>query len=288
MGAAEPHRGDGRGRGARGRGGRAVGRAGRAGAGQQRPGAANAELTRSQAAVQARYDLAVEAIRTFHTGVSEDFLLKQEQFKDVRDRLLKSASDFYGKLGALLGKESDLASRRALWQANYEVAELTGKVGKPEDALAAHRQVLAAREALAAETPADPEIKADVGRSLTAVAGLLETTGRTKEAEATYRKAETLLVELAPTIAEAAAARAVLATAGRISAGYSTPRAATTKPCRSTAWRVRTRRRWPPPPGRRPSPGGTWRPRSTGSPFCWRQTGKSSEAEAEYRKALAI
>ncbi len=85
---------------------------------------ANAELTRSQAAVQARYDLAVDAIKTFHTGVSEDFLLKQEQFKDVRDRLLKSASEFYGKLGALLGKESDLASRRAVWQANFEVAEL--------------------------------------------------------------------------------------------------------------------------------------------------------------------
>jgi eukaryotic-like serine/threonine-protein kinase len=171
----------------------------------------NADLVRSQAAVQARYDLAVEAIKTFHTGVSEDFLLKQEQFKEVRDRLLKSASDFYRRLGALLGKESDLASRRALWRANYEVAELTGKVGKPEGALAAHRQALAAREAVAAEFPADSEIKADVGRSLTAVAGLLESTGRTREAEATYRKAETLLVELAPTIAEAAGARAVLA-----------------------------------------------------------------------------
>ena len=68
---------------------------------------ANAELTRSQAAVQARYDLAVEAIKTFHTGVSEDFLLKQDQFKDLRDRLLKSASDFYGKLGALLRSQSD-------------------------------------------------------------------------------------------------------------------------------------------------------------------------------------
>ena len=188
----------------------------------------------------------------------------------------------------MLGKESDLASRRALWQANYEVAELTGKVGKPEDALAAHRQVLAAREALAAESPADPEIKADVGRSLTAVAGLLETTGKTKEAEATYRKAETLLVELAPTIAEAAAARAVLANCRSSLGGCSAARAATTKPCRSTAWRVRTRRRWPPPPGRRPSPGGTWQPRSTASPMLLAQTGKSSEAEAEYRKALAI
>ena len=75
---------------------------------------ANAELERSKAAVQARYDLAVEAIQTFHTGVSEDFLLKEEKFKELRDRLLKSAADFYGKLGALLGKETDVGSRRAL------------------------------------------------------------------------------------------------------------------------------------------------------------------------------
>ncbi len=130
--------------------------------------------------MQARYDLAVDAIKTFHTGVSEDFLLKEEKFKDLRNRLLKSASDFYGKLGALLGKETDLASRRALAQANFELADLTDKVGRPEDALAAHRQVLAAREALAAESLADPEIKADVGRSLTVIANLLRSTGKTK------------------------------------------------------------------------------------------------------------
>ena len=76
--------------------------------------ASNEALARSKAAVQTRYDLAVEAIETFHTGVSEDFLLKQDQFKELRDRLLKSAQDFYGKLSALLGKETDVASRRAL------------------------------------------------------------------------------------------------------------------------------------------------------------------------------
>ena len=43
--------------------------------------------------------------RTFHTGVSEDFLLKEDQFKELRDRLLKSASDFYGKLATVLGRE---------------------------------------------------------------------------------------------------------------------------------------------------------------------------------------
>ena len=249
---------------------------------------ANAELTRSQAAVQARYDLAVEAIKTFHTGVSEDFLLKQEQFKEVRDRLLKSASDFYGKLGALLGKESDLASRRALWQANYEVAELTGKVGKPEDALAAHRQVLAAREALAAETRADPEIKADVGRSLTAVASLLETTGRTGEAEVTYRKAEALLVELTPAIANGAAARAVLAHC-RTKLGWLLHSTGRDEEALSVYRLARADQE-----ALAAAPGATANTRRDLANTINRVagvlagTGKSSEAEAEYKKALAI
>src|SRR5262249_28029223 len=134
---------------------------------------ANGQLSQSRAAVQARYELATDAIKTFHTGVSEDFLLKEEKFKDLRDRLLNSASDFYGKLGARLGKETDLVSRRALWQANFDLAELTFKVGRREDALATHRQVLAAREALAADSGADVEAKVDVGRSLTALANQL-------------------------------------------------------------------------------------------------------------------
>ncbi len=160
--------------------------------------AANSELTGSKAAVVARYALAVDAIKTFHTGVSEDFLLKEGQFKELRDRLLKSASDFYGKLGALLVKETDTVSRRSLAQANFEVAELTREVGRPEDALAAHWTVLALREALATGPETDTESKVDIGRSLTAVAYLLEITGKTVAAEATYRRAETLLADVVP------------------------------------------------------------------------------------------
>ena len=154
---------------------------------------ANGQLTKSRAAVEARYKLATDAIKTFHTGVSEDFLLKEEKFKELRNRLLKSASDFYGKLGALLGKETDIASRRALAQSNFELAGLTSKVGRNEDALAAHRAVLAAHEALAAEPGAGVVAKVDVGRSLIAVAGLLEATGKTDEALASYRRSESLL-----------------------------------------------------------------------------------------------
>jgi eukaryotic-like serine/threonine-protein kinase len=153
----------------------------------------NAALHRSQAAVQARYDLAVEAIKRFHTGVSEDFLLREELFQELRDRLLKSASEFYGTLGALSGRESDPASRQALAAANFEVAELTAKVGRKEDALAAHRNVLAAREALASEPGVGDEARADIGRSLIAIGSLMDQTGETNEAVQTYRRAETLL-----------------------------------------------------------------------------------------------
>jgi serine/threonine protein kinase len=173
---------------------------------------ANAELASSKAAVLARYDLAVEAIKTFHTGVTEDFLLTQDQFKELRDRLLNSASDFYGKLGALLGKETDVVSRRALEQSNFELAELTRMVGRIEAALAAHQAILAARETLAAETGANTGIKADVGRSLTAVAFLLYSTGKVDEALAAYRRAESLLAGVAGSDPEARAALAACRT----------------------------------------------------------------------------
>ena len=282
--------------------------------------------------MQARYDLAVEAIQAFHTGVSEDFLLKQDQFKELRDRLLRSAQDFYGKLSALLGRETDPASRRALLASNFELADLTGKVGGKEDALKAHRAVLAAREALAAEPGADAAATVDVGRSLTEVAGLLEATGKTGEALATYRRSESLLSGPAGTDA---AARAALADCRCGWDGSCRARAGPPTRWPPTGRRGPTRRRWPPPPGPRPRPAATWRTRSTGSASCWRrragrrrrrpssagrwrsgrswppttppsptsaaawrqpqrlgilltETGRPSEAEAEYRRALAI
>jgi eukaryotic-like serine/threonine-protein kinase len=168
----------------------------------------NSDLSAANAKVLARYNLAVDAVKTFHTGVSEDFLLKEEKFKDLRNRMLKSASDFYGKLSALLGTETDLASRRALAESNFELAELTRKVGRPEDALAAHRAVLAAREELAAEPGADPRLRVDVGRSLTAVGWLLGWTGMEDDALITYRRSESLLAEIADSEPTARAALA--------------------------------------------------------------------------------
>jgi serine/threonine-protein kinase len=170
--------------------------------------AANARVRQANAKVEARYNLAVEAIKTFHTGVSEDFLLKQYELKELRDRLLKSASDFYGKLSALLGEERDFASRRALAASNFELADLTVKVGRLDEALAAHRAVLAAREVLASEPGAGAAAKVDAGLSLTDVAALLQVTGKPDEALASYRRAEALLAGL---VGSEPSARPVLA-----------------------------------------------------------------------------
>jgi tetratricopeptide (TPR) repeat protein len=168
----------------------------------------NIELAAEKARVQERFDLALEAIQTFHTGVSEEFLLKERQFKGLRERLLTSASDFYGKLAALLKDTTDRPSRQVLLRVNFELAELTGKVGRYEDSLTAHRKVLAAREAMAAGPAVDPEAKVEVGKSLTKVALLLHMMDKTADALATYRQAESVLAKLAGTTP---AARAALA-----------------------------------------------------------------------------
>jgi tetratricopeptide (TPR) repeat protein len=170
---------------------------------------ANAQLRAANRRVEQRYELAVEAIRTFHTGVSEDFLLKQDQFKELRDRLLKSASDFYTKLAVLLGRETGLDSRRALATSNFELANLISRIGRPEEALAAHRAVLATREVLAAEAGAGAGATTAIGRSLTAIAALLEATGKTGEAVEVYRRSEALLAGPAGADLSARAARAV-------------------------------------------------------------------------------
>ena len=245
---------------------------------------ANDELGRSKAAVQARYELAVEAIQAFHTGVSQDFFLKQDQFRELRDRLLKSAQDFYGRLSALLGRETGPASRRALLASNFELARLTGMVGSVDDSLKSHRDVLAAREALAAEPEAGADVAVDVARSLVAVAGLLGATGKSGESEAMYRRSESLLTGPAGTDPAARAALAecrshlgqVLSRTGRSAEALATYRLALAD---QEALAV---------PG---APAAVRRPLADTinriGVLLW-QTGKPSEAEVEYRRALEI
>jgi serine/threonine-protein kinase len=173
----------------------------------------NNALAAANAKIAARYNLAVDAIKTFHTGVSRDFLLKEDKFKDLRDRLLKSAADFYEKLGALLKDDTDLPSRRALLTANFEVAGLANQVGRKEDALALYQRVLAGREALVRLPGADPATVVDLARSLVAVGRVLSDTGKSEDALAAFERARSALANRDGLPPEDAAARSVFADA---------------------------------------------------------------------------
>jgi eukaryotic-like serine/threonine-protein kinase len=155
--------------------------------------AANAELQAANERERQRFDLAVAAIRRYHTDVSEDFLLEQDQFKELRDRLLSDAVAFYRKLEGLLTGLMDARSQRALGDAYEEVGELTEKIGSVPEALATYRKALEVRRTLANDAASDNITKAGVGRSLIAIGILLGNTGQFDAALATLDEARAVL-----------------------------------------------------------------------------------------------
>jgi tetratricopeptide (TPR) repeat protein len=157
---------------------------------------ANARLAQEQARVQARFELAQKAIAHFHTGISEDMLLKNEQFKELRTRLLKEAAEFYGDLEKLLEGQTDRKSRQLLAAGYYQLGDLMSKIGSQAEALAVHRKALAVRRELAAAPGADLKTRMDVARSLGMVGKLLDATGDTPGALAAWQEQRDLAAAL--------------------------------------------------------------------------------------------
>jgi eukaryotic-like serine/threonine-protein kinase len=155
------------------------------------------ELATSNQRERARFELAQEAIRMFHTVVSEDLLFKQKEFGALRTKLLRGAQDFYRKLEGLLGGQSDRASRRALGRAYYEVGELTRQLDSMTDSLAMHQRALSLFEDLAHEAPADDELQREIERSYSAIALQLSSVGRSAEALTAAGRARTIAEGLA-------------------------------------------------------------------------------------------
>jgi tetratricopeptide (TPR) repeat protein len=157
---------------------------------------ANAELEDERAKAEKRFELAQKAIATFHTDVSEDMLLKNAEFKELRTKLLKKAAGFYDDLKNLLERQTDAESRKALAAAYFQLADLTGNIGSIPEALAMHRKVLAIRRELAAVGGADVETRLNVARSLLVLGSLLLRSGDTKEALSAVRDQRGLVAAL--------------------------------------------------------------------------------------------
>jgi len=180
-------------------------------AANQRASDANRDLVLANTRERARFDLSLEAIKTFHAGVSEDVLLKQKQFDGLRTRLLQGATDFYQRLEDLLAGQADRRSRAALGQAYHDIGGLTAKIGSQTEALRALKRGLELRLALAAEETSDAATKLEAGQSLIAVGELQEATGESSAALASYEQARNLLEPLAESDPDSAPFRAAVA-----------------------------------------------------------------------------
>jgi hypothetical protein len=159
----------------------------------------NRTLADKQAKVEARFELARQAIAKLYTGVSEDLLLRSDQFKELRAKLLKEAAGFYAEMESLLEGESDPKSRRLLADGYFQLADLTARIGSPTEALAVHRQALSIRRELAAVPGVEPGARLDVARSLGAISERLFFTG---DAEGAWRVAEEQRVLAASVVAD--------------------------------------------------------------------------------------
>ena len=139
---------------------------------------ANTELSASNRRERARFELAQEAIRMFHTGVSEDLLLKQKEFGALRTKLLA-------------GRRTSTASWRGCWEgrrietrgcalgrAYYEVGELTKELDSKKDALAMYQRALALFEDLATRATDDTELGGEIERTYVAIASSLWSLGK--------------------------------------------------------------------------------------------------------------
>jgi tetratricopeptide (TPR) repeat protein/aminoglycoside phosphotransferase (APT) family kinase protein len=157
---------------------------------------ANAELAAQQEEVEARFALAQKAIATFHTGVSEDALLRNAELKELRAKLLKEAAGFYADLEGLLADKADPRSRKLLADSYAQLGELTEKIGDKGAALALQQKALALRRELAAAPGADVEARLGVANSLGLVGRLLRATGDLTGALAAFEEERDLAAAL--------------------------------------------------------------------------------------------
>jgi serine/threonine-protein kinase len=176
---------------------------------------ANIGLVEANGRVQARFDLAREAIRSFQQGVNEDDMLKGKELEALRNKLLRSAAEFYEKLEKLLQGRSDRPSRAILAQSYFELGELTEKIGIKPEALAVHRKALAIRRELAKSPEGDAGAMLDVARSLVVTGKLAQSTGDNVGALSSLQEARGLAERLAAPPGATDAARDVLGTSHR-------------------------------------------------------------------------
>ena len=161
--------------------------------------AANSRETAARQSAQGRGDLALDAIKRFYAGASQDVLLKEPRLESLRKLLLSSALEFCRKLQSVVASSAkDPVTQAELARALHNAGMITAWIGSRPDAIAAHRRALEIRKALAAGGDgADSGGREELALSYLALGALLEDLRHNVEAEVQLRRASAILEDLA-------------------------------------------------------------------------------------------
>jgi tetratricopeptide (TPR) repeat protein/tRNA A-37 threonylcarbamoyl transferase component Bud32 len=146
---------------------------------------------------QERFVAAMKALRRFEDITKNEALLREPQLEGLRAELLQTALGFYSEFQESLEEDASPGARTQLAGAYGHAAQLTWELGRPDQALAAHRRALAMVERMTAASPDDPETRFALARCHTGVGFTLRTMGQTAEARQSYERARAILEPLA-------------------------------------------------------------------------------------------
>lgn len=120
-----------------------------------------------------RFNLALDAVRDYHSGVAQDVILSQPDMAPLRARLLEPPRKLYEKLAASLSVDSRPEERAALGRALQGLAALLEDVGQGKQAIATYLRATTMLEQLASESQ-DPTSVLFERASLLGIVGRLQ------------------------------------------------------------------------------------------------------------------
>jgi serine/threonine-protein kinase len=146
--------------------------------------AAERRESEARTRAEARFGLALNAIAALYAGVTQDVLFQQDEFKDLRNKLLKSAGDFYRKFFQEAADDPNTSAfqLKTVASAVRRVAQMQEMTGAYADAEATYRQAIAYYEKLPTTT-----LRHEIAQWYQHIADTLMARGKPEEA---YREME--------------------------------------------------------------------------------------------------
>jgi serine/threonine protein kinase len=126
---------------------------------------ANAELLRSYAMSEERFEMANRAVKQYIDIVNADKTLKGDTLKGLRVKLLTSASRFYDKLEVIASREKNASAMDAVARSYLDLANLAYDFGNLDDAQLFQQKAHKVRMKLVTADPANLDYQRNLAAS---------------------------------------------------------------------------------------------------------------------------